>query len=618
MKKNCLLSSLLVLALCGCGGGNDNPSTSTTVVDPSSRPSESTSTNTSSSWSEPEISQEDDVVKMIPQEVLNYEGSIDILIYIEGQDNTMVDIGSSRYTTQDLFDTDIAKYAAAAREFRKIAPKVKFNVIYCNINDFDERIQQYNDQNGHLPHIIHPTKQFYEMMENGLVADLSRYSDSEYFQSLNPSFMEKLTFGNFVAAFPTHYAPYGMFVNKNILKKDSIVDPTNQIAYEEWVDNLTYEEFVNVCKETYHPYENAGLSHVTEMAQSLSYPSIYKQYCETGEIEFNNEDVKKMLELESELADYSTFDYSVSANTTKDEFTDVKFWNVNDSFVNGYFTFDMEAPWNIGVISQIAENAGKGHNDFDFMPYPKADENTDNYVGIGIGGLVIGDQCPISNGEKKCRSATSQLEMDVAAYFTMFMITDPRAIKAEAEIEFKINDNTGATSKGVVPLPLIDKNFRFSWQDDPEVVASIGGDPSEGFDNNWEYQMSLYLKTYKTWWDDSTNPEPDVKYFTNVNYGLSKIIDIVYEQPENVIDYRSLPLTINPGGSEVINIMEDWSDRYEDYVLTSETYVADLIAKLPEMQEKVNSNTRTAYEFFQECLDDFYGVGKYNVMEKFQ
>ena len=50
--------------------------------------------NDSSSEKEYSFSQEEEVLKMIPQEVLNAKEEIDLLVYIEGQDNNLLDIGN--------------------------------------------------------------------------------------------------------------------------------------------------------------------------------------------------------------------------------------------------------------------------------------------------------------------------------------------------------------------------------------------------------------------------------------------------------------------------------------------------------------------------------------------
>ena len=609
-KALTLLVPMLALTLGSCGNkpidDDDDTNHSDTITE------------------EESVSQEEDIVGIIPQEVLNANCNIDVLLYIVGQNGTINNAGrQSSQRAEDVPFVDLAKYVAAARAFKRLAPGVNINLIWCSSENFNSRINDYTIQNGHYPHIMHPVDNFYEMAERGIALDLSKYEDSEYYQSYNEVFLDACTYGNFVAAFPTHYAPYGMFVNKQILRDhyySDIVD--DEDAYKDWVDNLTFEEFIDICKETYTPNSNAGFGHLFPDMISCMIPELHPQYAKDGTIDFTTERVKKLIELEQELAPYSVYDYPNPTNSGKadDGFAAFKTWFGNENFVRGAYTFNLESPWNIGYMCNVAKANGIDYKTMDFIPYPKADADTDQLLNIAVGGVTLGNQCPIdASGKENCARPTSHLEEDVAAYFTMFMTCDPRAIEAESEIEYMqgSQDTDDVKAKGDMSLPLIRRNYRFSWQDDPEKVAALGGDPSADFADNWSYQLSLYLKNYDTYWNTEEDDEPDVINFSNVNYGFTRIIDMVENEPQNVFCNRHTPKVVYESsfGGE-IDILDNWTDRYNLYGegIGSATYVSQIEAKLSELTDYVNERSSLALIYLQERLDAFYEEGKYNVL----
>ena len=205
MKKSNLIKllmlPLLLVSTSGCNETNNEQETSTdkpsveesikpsTPVDPTDVPSEpETPSDTPSdilsdlteSIEEPteepsyNFDPKEDVYGLLPERVKNAELEIDLLIYIVGQDGVMKDIGNyspdlvngiptdletgeqRKYGPEDIKLSDLAKFVGAAQEFKKYAPGVKINVIYCTDTEYNNTMKAYNDQYGHLPHIMHP------------------------------------------------------------------------------------------------------------------------------------------------------------------------------------------------------------------------------------------------------------------------------------------------------------------------------------------------------------------------------------------------------------------------------------------------------------------------------
>ena len=614
--------------------------------------------NDSSSEKEYSFSQEEEVLKMIPQEVLNAKEEIDLLVYIEGQDNNLLDIGNfsndpndsgRKYHPEDISSHEMVRWFAAASAFKKIAPGVKINLKYCSIANYNSRIKEYFESTGHLPELMWGTDHVVEMFQKGYCTDLSEYSSSEYYKAYNEYFMTRFNFGNCQAALPISAEPWGVFVNLDILE-----DPANPVVssvfedgyctqeYKNWVDNLTIDTFTDAVKKTNND-KHAGLSKVVEYFTSYAMSSINESFIRDGKIDLTSEAVKAklqhMIEKENELSQYCNYVYDkTSTGKTAKEGYNVQPWHSTQDFsIDHECTFYAEAPWALPMVSQYISSAvmedDKGqaildekgnkipnyearNTKVDFLPYPKADENSDAYTGIAVEGMVIGNQFRMENGQKVPTQKNAKLKQDIAAYFTMFANLDPRALKERTEIKYVFN---GQEFSGSLSLPLIKQNYKFSWQNDPEKVESMGGDPSASFTDNWSYQLSEWLKLYKVYL--TNDQEPDVTNFTNITYGLVKMLDSIYalenvgDEADNYVrclNYWNEPVRVDIGDEIEEGIFDRWQGRFTRYAVSNEdadgatyytnvigtdTYVGSVMGRLAEIEEYINDNSKRAWEY---------------------
>lgn len=622
MKKNFLqysLISMLALTMASCGetkaSDNNSNDANTSITE-----SESTFDFSNDYSLDESLPDSVDDLDSIPQDVKDYQGNIDFFTYIQGTGASCVDrdIGASTYKAEDINYHEKAAFYAAARAFKKIAPGVKINLYYCDIDAYDDFIVNYHESTGHYPHLMWSTKHVVEMIQQGIYTDLSKYVDVEYYDSFNEYFMTRFNYGGFQGAIPISAEPWGVFVNLDTLDQYNIVNTSNAVAYENWVDNFTWDTLIETARETYEGGKHAGISKVVDHLVSYAAPTIYDQFLRTGEVSLNNEDVKNLLTLENELTEYSCWDYENSTDKyliTKEGFNDVHAWSGTKNFVEDKaYTFYAEAPWALPTISQYI-NSNNLTTRVDFLPYPRVKNTSDNsyykaYTGIAVEGVGVGNLCPITGGAEKCYSSTAKLEEKVAAYFAMFFSADIRSIKERANLEYIYN---GITYTGSVSMPLIKKNYTFGWQDDPESTYPNPLDETD-YDDNWEYQMGLWFDVYDTYVtetnSDGTKAKADVKNFSNVSYGLSKIIDSVYGDEVTCLNYYNEPFEI-PDGSTTRNIWNDWQSRYNitDGSLGSATYVATVSAMLADYEEDINDGTETAWGLIQEMLDAWYGEG---------
>lgn len=646
-KKLLMLSLIPLLAttITGCGDKNDD----------------------SSSEIEYSFSQEEEVLKMIPEEVLNAKEEIDLLVYIEGQENKKNDIGNysndpndsgRKYHPKDISSHEMVRWFAAASAFKKIAPGVKINLIYCPIDKYNDKIKEYYDATGHLPELMWGTDHVVEMLQKGYCTDLSEYSSSEYYKAYNEYFMTRFNFGNCQAAFPISAEPWGVFVNLDILE-DSANPVVSSVfedgyctdEYKEWVDNLTIDTFADAVKKT-HNAQHAGLSKVVEYFTSYAMSSINESFIRDGKIDLTSESVKAklqhMIEKENELSQYCNYKYDKTSTgvMAKDEYNVQNWHSTQDFAVDHECTFYAEAPWALPLVSQYITSAVKeGDNGLpltdtngnyipnmevrstkvDFLPYPKADADSDSYTGIAVEGMVIGNQFRMENGQKVATQTNAKLKQDIAAYFTMFANLDPRALKERTEIKYIFN---GQEFAGSLSLPLIKQNYKFSWQNDPEKVELMGGDPSAEFVDNWSYQLSEWFKLYNVY---LTNEEdPDVTNFTNMTYGLVKMLDSVYalenvgDESDNYVrclNYWNEPVRIDVGSGVEKGIFDNWQGRFTFYrvanedengdtyytnVIGTDTYVGTIMDRLAEMEEYINENSENAWAYLADLVNTMY------------
>ena len=659
---NLVLLPLLALTITSCGGDISASVSNSTPA------SDELSESVESSYSEREWSQEDDEYDLIPQHVLDAELEIDMLIAIDGQRDRLPDIGNTcwdetdpeydsyRYHEKDIYHQEMLRHVGAASAFKKLAPGVKINLQFCQIANYNAMIQDYRDAKGHLPHIMHGTDHVVEYLGIGYCHDLSAYDNSEYYNMYNDYFMGRFNFGGFQAGIPYQVDPWGVFVKMDSLEDFSIVTDTidNDIGectdeYKEWVDNFTWENFADAVKKSNNE-THAGLSRMKEWFLSYSLPTINDQFVSQGDVDLTSEEIvgtlKNLLEYENELSQYCVYNYGVDSFgaegslVAKPQFPNAAYWNAAKNFVDDqYATFQAENPWALAYYSQYVN----AHNEqvkndvtgtmkplnpnIDFVPYPKVDDDSQAYTGIAVEGLLVGNQCPVGeDGREHCFSAQSKLEMEVAAYYAMFIGVDPRSIKSRSEAQSFYN---GLLYTGEVGFPLTKRGAKFKWQEDDEYAHLE--DPAENYDDNWQYQLALWFAVNNLY---VTNDKPaDVVNFSNIPYGLVKMLDSMYlldgvgDDYVTCINYWNEPVNI-PDGDGIKDIFDLWQARFwefaneetNDGVLGTSSYVSNVLNQLAVMEEDINSTSAIAWSFLQESVDNYYFdenfQSLYNVLDR--
>ena len=171
---------------------------------------------------------------------------------------------------------------------------------------------------------------------------------------------------------------------------------------------------------------------------------------------------------------------------------------------------------------------------------------------------------------------------------------------------------------GDITLPLVKKGFRYSWQDNPDLNAN---DPAQAFADNWQYQLSLYLKLYNAYITDWK--EPDVVNFTNITYGLTSMLDSIYGERVTALNYATEPRNVFEN-HVARDIFEKWDKRHTYFIdpdtlsgfLGSSNYVDTILARLPEIEDDINTNAEMVWYDLQDNVDMYYGYGIYDILDR--
>lgn len=582
--------------------------------------------------------------------ILNADVEIDLVVQTYSQNGTFKDIGNfslnwnkyeEKYYVYDVPNIELFPYFYAAHKFKEIAPNVKINLTYSDDESFHNIIKEFKKQNenkNHVyPELMVSHEGVYDMLEKGYNYDLNHYRNTKYYQAYNEYFLSRFNYGGFQAAFPLSVDVSGLFVNLDTLEKYNIVSKTtddNGITdeYKNWVNYFTWDEFVKTITRT-NDETHAGINDIFQSIMSFSVPSIYYQFSKDGTVDLTSSSslkvIEQLLNFENEISQNCIYPHDENSlsfsffTSPKPQFENaIESIIINssdyrsvpaDNFIKDQYSTFYKGRSSSSLPSYI-ENKLDTTIKFDYLPYPKVDETGVNYSEINLKGIVIGNQCPI---ESTC-TATQQLNMDVAAYFAMFMNLDPRAIEGRLKTKFSYDmynikwDNVGSFT-----LPLIKQGIKFPFQENEKL------DPAKDFDDNWQYQLSSWFDNYKAY--VVCDEKADVKNFTNILPGFTKLLDSMYGingKSVTCIDIQSEPIYYFEN-SIAKNIFNDWENRFYDHniivpsgKLGTKDYVDKTKFELSDNENNINTNAIKALKTLQKRINGYYGRGKYDVFDR--
>ena len=531
---------------------------------------------------------------------LEYEGDLDVFMYIYGQEGTWRDAGSDRYVASDIIDGSQALFFAAAREFKKIYPNININVISGNglgyTPSYTDNLQNYiESHNQKPPHIIHHVGDVPSQLESGLIADYSKYTDNfPIYDYISEDLLQYFNYGGFQAAVPYGIFPMGVYVNTYLVENNFMEMPAP--TAEEW----TLDALDDIISAT--PTGQNGRAGVVqlygEMANFIS-PSIYRNYVDGKEVDLDTTDVVKLLEMENRWAQNNAwFVPTTSGSTQHPNNTTWYNYQISRLFNEDAATIQLDSPYNIGYYSQVAELEGT-QDHFDYYPYPAIDEEGELTLGAMFGALTIGNQCPLdATGQENCTERDRAAE-EAAAYFATFMVSDPRSIKAASEIEWTRGTDTGSSVvKGAI------KGFPILKKTDDNGQAYALPASAEGVTDEYQTQMQYFFDTYPTYTDEKP--------------GMAKVVEMYGEGDYIICGSAYYPMNIPTATGGTQNAFEEWNTRYNyDTAAGSVTWVNAVRAQLSTWSDNINSVVERGWSYLEEQMRSYYVLPEdWNVRDK--
>lgn len=345
------------------------------------------------------------------------------------------DIGHQNFTAEDLTNVKVASIYATAKAFNEIYPNVKINYYgkLAGPDDggvsWDQELANYKEKTTEYPSVF-AISDTVQLLKQGVLADLSVYSDDETYQSINPDLLSQGNYYGMQATLPGYFIPHGIFVNPSIIE-DEFLDEVSP----DW----TFDEFSDLVQNgTGFDDGYSGLSALPSSWAKQMF--IYDALFDNGEVDLDNDTVKDFFsEGMKEWDDYQFYGHDDGEANTY--FTDHGLW-APVAFSDGVVTVFPEEPWLISDFT-LASGTMRGPEGFDLYPFP-------DYNGSGNTISTVTDPLGVYNycnddGDPEC-TEEEQLKLDIAYEFASFMIADTRAWQARADQEYgRINSDNVVT-----------------------------------------------------------------------------------------------------------------------------------------------------------------------------
>ena len=520
---------------------------------------------------------------------LEYEGDLDVFMFVSGQEGTWRDAGSDRYVASDIVDGSQALFFAAAREFKKIYPNININVIGIHVSSFyANELENYIESHNRPPHIIRHLSNVPSQLETGLIADYSKYTDNfPLYDYISEDLLQYFNYGGFQAALPYGVFPMGIYLNTHLVESNfmEVPEPTAQ----EW----TLEALDEIISAT--PTGQNGRAGVVQLSRNLVNfvaPTIYKNYINGKDIDLDTQEVIRILELENKWAQNNVWFVPTTNGfiTQHPNNTQWNVWEMGSLFNSDAAIVNLDNSNSMEYYSQLAQQEGT-EDHFDYYPYPAIDEDGELTLGAMFGALTIGNQCPLNaTGQESCTEEQRQAE-EAAAYFATFMVSDPRSIKAAAEIEWTKSTGTGTSIvKGAINGFSVLKNVDENGQ--PYALPSS----DEGVTDEYQTQMQYFYDTCPTYTDEKP--------------GMAKVVEMYGEG-----DY---PMVIPTATGGTQSVFEEWDESYYyDAAAGSTTWVSAVQAQLSTWSENINSLAEFGWTYLEAQMRSYYNLPEdWNVREK--
>ncbi len=368
----------------------------------------------------------------------NVSGEIDIMTW-SGDSVYHTDMGHWDASEQeDLTSGNVAMVYAMAKKFNEMYPNVKIN-LYAKTDDgnsndtsWSQELENFRAEHGKYPD-IYCSMMLPQDVADGMVADLSVYSDDPLYQSFNSSIMDMMNYYGVQAGLPQYMIPWGVYVNRELAEVNNIDAPDPDWTIDDYTDFVTSADNTRFWGLIY------GASSTQFIGTGVD--TVNAALREGKEVDIASDQVMSLLDYIPKWSSSEVWAKYNEGAIDASIMDDGGWWSYK-FFCKNYVLTNAGDPWffNSAALGQNEdgtwpENAIQS-GDWDIYPRPSTDYRGNN-VGIVIDPMALhnfamDDGDPALSDEEKAR-------MDLAYAFGSYWCGSTEAMQARADQMY--NDN---------------------------------------------------------------------------------------------------------------------------------------------------------------------------------
>ena len=364
----------------------------------------------------------------------NMSASLDVMVW-SGDGKYYEDLGHMEIAPADMTGQNVAAIYAVAKEFNKIFPNVKIN-LYSKPNDPDgggvtwaEELEAFKAEHQKYPDVW-ASKNVVDDINKGLALNLSEFSNTPYYQMMNPSLLNLTNYYGFQGGLPQYILPWGVYVNRELAETNNIKAPDPDWSWAQ------YTKFVSSAKPADGVYGSwdSGMQLVrwATVEEQIQNGSVENGYIDIDTVEFKN--AIKMLPTQAKTAVNSLFGLG---ELTADDMIELgNYWGYQ-AFVDGDLLTYYGDPWMLGTSNVPGTTNYVKSGDWDIYPAPSV--TGDNFVSAVLDPVCVYNYYGENHANPSSNLKTKAL---LAFSFASFWTADTRSWTARANQQYNSGDGT--------------------------------------------------------------------------------------------------------------------------------------------------------------------------------
>ncbi len=443
-----LASTMIIGALAGCGekeknDGGKTPTTAPVTQQPAGNTAEPV--NTTPFW------------KSLDK---NISGSVDVMCW-SGDSIYYEDLGHKDIKAEDIAGQNVASVYALAKEFNKMYPNVKVN-LFAQTDDpnsegttWRQKLENFKAEHGKYPDVYTPNDLAGDLAD-GLVADLSVYSDDPMYKKFNTGIMNTMSYYGFQAGLPQFMQPWGVYVNKELAENNNIDVPNYDWTIDEYTDFVTSADNKNFWGTIFGSpvhFIDTGTHTVTQQMAG---------YTGKGDrVNINSEEVQNLLSYIPKWATSEIWTKNGEGAIDGAIMDDGWWWSYR-FFCRNYILTSEGDPWMISQATLPKNEDGTfpanaiESGDWDIYPRPSTDYQG-NTVGIVVDPMAVHNYA-MDDGNPAWSDA-EKTKLDLAYAFASFWCGSTEAMQARADQKYSNNGTLVTCLNDSFPLITGDEFF---------------------------------------------------------------------------------------------------------------------------------------------------------------